>query len=329
MKTIVKIKFGSHLYGTATQSSDLDIKSVHIPPARDILLQNVQPVISNSSNKIANAKNTPEDIDYESYSLRKFLEMLAEGQMVALDMLFAPKESMLTEPDGLWQDIKALSRKLFNKKSISFVRYCRQQANKYGIKGSRFSSAKQALELLNKAEKEHSSSSKLIVIIDELEDLVRNNQFLELSETYDSKNELIRYFQICGKKSILNSSIKSAQNIARRLVNEYGTRALTAEKNEGVDWKALSHAVRVGNQAIEFLSSHHITFPRPEAQYLLAIKQGQLTFKQVSEDIENLLSKIERASAASTLPEGYDSLLIDDFIEKLYKKIIIMEFEND
>lgn len=38
MKRIVRIKFGSHLYGTDTPASDLDYKSVHIPDARDIIL---------------------------------------------------------------------------------------------------------------------------------------------------------------------------------------------------------------------------------------------------------------------------------------------------
>lgn len=42
MKTVVKIKFGSHLYGTNTPASDLDYKSVHIPDVDDILLQRVQ-----------------------------------------------------------------------------------------------------------------------------------------------------------------------------------------------------------------------------------------------------------------------------------------------
>lgn len=46
-------------------------------------------------------------------------------------------------------------------------------------------------------------------------------------------------------------SIKSAREIAQRLVNEYGQRALQAERNEGIDWKALSHAVRVGREALE------------------------------------------------------------------------------
>ena len=41
-KIIVRIEFGSHLYGTSTSASDHDYKSVYIPSASDILLQRVK-----------------------------------------------------------------------------------------------------------------------------------------------------------------------------------------------------------------------------------------------------------------------------------------------
>ena len=78
MKKIVQIKFGSHLYGTDTEESDLDIKAVYLPSARDILLQQVQPVISESRPKAHREKNTAEDVDLEFYSPEKFLKLLAE-----------------------------------------------------------------------------------------------------------------------------------------------------------------------------------------------------------------------------------------------------------
>ena len=46
MRTIVELTFGSHLYGTATPDSDLDIKAVYLPEPRDILLQRVKPAVS-------------------------------------------------------------------------------------------------------------------------------------------------------------------------------------------------------------------------------------------------------------------------------------------
>jgi predicted nucleotidyltransferase len=41
MDLIVEMRFGSHLYGTDTPESDLDLKGVYLPEARDILLRRV------------------------------------------------------------------------------------------------------------------------------------------------------------------------------------------------------------------------------------------------------------------------------------------------
>jgi hypothetical protein len=35
-------------------------------------------------------RNQPGDVDDESYALHRYLQLLAEGQTVAIDMLFAP-----------------------------------------------------------------------------------------------------------------------------------------------------------------------------------------------------------------------------------------------
>lgn len=325
MKKIVEIKFGSHLYGTSTPESDLDIKAVYLPSAQDILLQRVKPVISESRPKAHGEKNTADDVDIESYSPEKFLKLLAEGQIVALDMLFAPDDSTLAEPDAIWLELKSIAPKIMTKQAVSFVRYCRQQANKYGIAGSRVAAARKALEFLSGMEKEHGSAEKLSFIEGKIEALVEGDEFLDIEEIPQQKGGVAKYFNICGKKAQFQASIKAARSIAQHLMDEYGARALAAEKNEGIDWKALSHAVRVGHEAIEFFSTDRITFPRPEAKHLLDIKQGRLEFKDVAEEIENLLVNVEQAADGSKLPNDYDPKVIDDFIEDLYRKIVIQE----
>ncbi|MCY4379429.1 MAG: nucleotidyltransferase domain-containing protein [Candidatus Dadabacteria bacterium] len=329
MYKIVEIRSGSHLYGTATKDSDVDVKAVYLPSARDILLQKVRPVISESRLKDPGEKNTAEDVDYESYSPEKFLRLLGDGQTVALDMLFAPGSSMLREPDPLWVDIQALAPRILNKKAASFVKYCRRQANKYGTKGLRAAAARQALDFLTQAEKEYGASEKLVCVASEIEKLTESSEFLMTGEMTHPNGGKSSYFEICGKKALLSASIQSACTMVRHLVEEYGERSLTAEKNEGVDWKALYHAVRVGREAIEFLSAHRITFPRPEAEHLLAIKQGRVGFEDVSEEIETILEDVETAARLSTLPEAYDDRIIDDFIENLHRKIVVAELGSD
>jgi len=142
--TVVRIEFGSHMYGTNTSASDHDYKSVYIPCADDILLQRVKGSTGHKVKRYEHEKNSPEDTDDEAYSLQRYMTLLAEGQTVVIDMLFAPKQ-IISSP--LWDYIRANKDRLLTKKSAAFVGYCRTQANKYGIKGSRVAAAKQAMEL--------------------------------------------------------------------------------------------------------------------------------------------------------------------------------------
>lgn len=142
MDLIVEMRFGSHLYGTATEQSDLDYKAVYLPDARAILLQRVPGTIAEIREKPAGEKNAPGDVDREAYGLQRYLELLAEGQTLALDMLFAPDLAMQREPAPLWREIQTNADRLVTRRASAFVRYCRQQANKYGIKGSRIATAR-------------------------------------------------------------------------------------------------------------------------------------------------------------------------------------------
>src|SRR5689334_19029137 len=89
MNKIIEIKFGSHLYGTDTLNSDLDIKAVYLPEARDICLGTVKRNICTHRPKQHGERNTKDDVDVEVFSLGEYLKLLLEGQTMALDMLFA------------------------------------------------------------------------------------------------------------------------------------------------------------------------------------------------------------------------------------------------
>jgi predicted nucleotidyltransferase len=71
MQTVVEMTFGSHLYGTDTPSSDLDIKAIHIPAGRDILLGRGTPIITRKIKADHTARNGAGAIDFEGYRLRK------------------------------------------------------------------------------------------------------------------------------------------------------------------------------------------------------------------------------------------------------------------
>ncbi len=328
-RVIVRVKFGSHLYGTDTPESDLDIKAVYLPSARDILLQRAGSLLSENRSKEHGEKNTADDIDREAYSLQRYLDLLAEGQTVALDMLFAPDWAMLSPPDAVWGEVQALAPKIFTKGAMAFVRYCRQQANKYGIKGSRVAAARQALTLLQAGERQYGAATSLQVMTADLERLVAEHELIKFADVSQPNGTMTRCLEVCGKKAMLTATIKNAREIVAYMVSEYGQRALAAERNEGVDWKSLSHAVRVGHEALELFATRKINFTRPEPQHLLQNKQRRMPYADVATEIEHLLDQVEQAAAESNLPETADTQIIDDFVaDKYWPQVIDAEYPS-
>jgi predicted nucleotidyltransferase len=319
LNLVVKILFGSHLYGTNTPESDTDYKSVYVPPFRDILLQRIKDSVTiGGKTKREGEKNLSTDTDNECYSLQRYLGLIAEGQTVAVDMLFAPEPLLTTD---LWATIRENKDRLLTKKSAAFVGYCRTQANKYGIKGSRVAAARNALERFEKFQNEQGSTAKVGEFLVAVEQNLDDHTRIVQKETVQGKVEW--FFECCNRMVGFNNSVKEAANIFRRIHENYGDRARQAELNEGVDWKALSHAVRVGNEALELLETHRITFPLANASHILEIKKGLLPYQAVAEEIENLLVAVEKASETSTLRDQPDKVFIDDLVEETYRKEIL------
>ena len=320
MNIILSTIFGSHLYGSNTDNSDLDFKSIYIPYANDILLQKIKTSIQNKRNKPEFEKNNPGDIDEEIYSLDKFLSLVLEGQTVSLDILFSNPDKHLITSD-IWKEISDNRNRLISRKSEAFIGYCRQQANKYGIKGSRVAAARKAYEVLGELVRIYGKTHKLGHFENNLKFLVED-EFCKFESKSLLNGQEIKHLSVCGRLMPFTSSIGSAYDIVKRLFDEYGKRALQAENNDGVDWKALSHVVRIGQQAIELFETHNIIFPRPNSHELVKIKKGELPYKEVAELIEELFIRVEEASKKSTLPEKADFVWIENFILDKYSKVI-------
>jgi hypothetical protein len=315
---LVQIKFGSHLYGTNTPQSDLDYKSVYVPSAREILLQKVTGSLAiGKKTKAEGERNSPADIDNECYSLQRFLGLVSEGQTVAIDMLFAP-EPMITS--DIWSLIQNNRERLLTKKSAAFVGYCRTQANKYGIKGSRVAAAKNALARFEQLESEHGTTAKVGDFFGPDDEVIDEHTRTLRKETPNGRVE--RYFECCNRMVGFTNTVKEAASMFRKIHENYGARAQLAKSNQGVDWKALSHAVRVGREAIELLSTHQVTFPLPYAAHILEIKQGKLPYEEVAKEIEWLLAEVERQSEISTLQDSPDYQFIDDLVANVYGTVV-------
>lgn len=81
MRLLAKFIHGSHLYKLNTETSDEDYKGIYLPELEDIILGNIKDTINLSTNK-SNNKNSSDDIDYEVYSLHKWVKLLSKGEFV-------------------------------------------------------------------------------------------------------------------------------------------------------------------------------------------------------------------------------------------------------
>ena len=297
---IIKTLFGSHLYGLNTENSDKDYKSVFIPPIQDLVLENVKHTINTSSNP-GDKKNTSQDIDMEIFSIHKYLTLLLQGQAVALDMFFTPKEFILESTEE-WKYIRSLKSHWLHKNISPYVGYARKQAAKYGIKGSRVSDCRRIMEFFASCV----SSATLEDYWYKLESLAEELEHCEIVFEETRSNEKQLMFVCCGKKYQRNLKIKYAQEYSAKHFKQYGNRALQAENNENIDWKAVSHAVRIAEEAIELLSTHNIEFPLKNKDFILQIKKGELDYSYVADIISEKFVELEEAQVASTLPQSPD-----------------------
>lgn len=306
MKIVMKAYAGSHLFGTNTENSDKDYKGIFIPSGSAILLGEYDDTFRTSTGN-DDSRNNKDDIDVELYSLRKFYKMLRNGDTAALELLFTPDE-LIIEQSKDWKLIKESAMSQVSKKVTSMTGYARQQANKYGIKGSRMGELSNAIKFLKEREKSFDFSNPKLKL--DWENLVA--EFTKYSHVnviqLEQKSDKVNYLpalDILGKKFDHHCTFGYVLETLKKIYKNYGQRAREAKNNNGIDWKALSHAVRVCIQGIELLNTGKITLPHTaeNRQLLLNIKLGKMDYSEVSTLIEEYLEKLEKARQSSGLRE--------------------------
>ena len=304
MNLIVKTVFGSHLYGTDTEDSDKDYKGIYMPSMEDIILGRIKKSIVTNTKEGDRSKNTAEDVDIEIYSLQYFIELALEGQTAALDMLHTPSSQAEVTCPIIWYKLQSLRHMFYTKDLKAFTEYCRKQAAKYGVKGSRIAAIKSVISLLYS---NHPNSKML--------DIWHKLPINEHAYMVENTPNNLRQYQICGKKFQETVKVGYVLPVLEKYMNEYGARAKLAEKNEGIDWKAVSHALRVAYQTRSILVDGDIKFPLQQAEFLRLVKRGKKHYMdEVLPVLEKLMDEVEVLSHSSKLPEEPDREFWENFV---------------
>lgn len=319
-ETIVRLLFGSHMYCTANENSDVDYKSVVMPTAEEILMQKGKFSISTSTGD-SHSRNGAEDIDEETFSFMRFIELASKGETVALDMLHAP-QSAIIESSATWKALVENRSIFYTKNMKAYIGYVRKQAAKYGVKGSRLAALEEALSVC----KTYFASQKDVRGIPKLKDIFYLLPVGEHSEIITTYNESVgeqTFYEVCGRKFQDSNRVEYVIQNLEKIYDAYGARAKAAKENDGIDWKALHHALRAGYQAKYIYTEGGFSYPLPETEFLIEVKEGKLDYlTEVQPVLDNLVDEVMILAENSTYPDRVDMKFINKMILALHKDIV-------
>lgn len=334
-------QYGSHLYGTHTENSDLDFRGVYIPTINDLILHKDKDEINEELQiKITPGKHVDEDgdviwnpgfieykkVDIKIFSLQKFIQLCSKADTNALDLLFSidiynTKTYINDRIEQYYGDRQAL-RYLYDNRPLlintdrleSPCSYAFKQATKYSLKGIRRNTILQILDKCKLLSDLHT--------VEDLTELLLNGNLIDGKhvriDELDNKGKIEKYLYICGVQHQFNLTLdKFKQRLQDKLDKEYISQR-TIDACDGNDWKALSHAIRVLYEIKELLETGNITFPCSE--FIFHIKQGWVAREEIDNTFEkefnNILNKIQE----NTLNWKYDKEFWDNFILEYTKE---------
>ena len=320
-KLLYACKYGSHLYGTDTPESDTDIRGIFLPSAQSLYL-NEAPEEFNFSTGDKHNKNTNEDIDIKLFSLQKFIKLCKKGDTNGLDLFFSPSHpQIIIYHNEIMNNIFCCPNKIINIKTANaYVGYAIGQAKKYGIKGSRLGVIKQLKEYFYFTQADDFKSRlTLSNFVDDLIDEFYDESYCFKKNILNKDGSDVTYLIVCGAAHQLNIT---TNEFYKRMVKEeskYGWRTSNASGSDGIDWKALSHALRVLYQCEQLYTTGTITFPISDRDYILQVKNGLMTYESVEKDIIEMLEKVEFFKSDCTLDYKHDKEFVVEQVSKIYK----------
>ena len=122
MNLLYEVVHGSHLYGTNTSDSDLDIKGVYAPYSYDVLCGE-EPALNviSKANKGDNEKSDKDTVERKYYSLAKFYCLLSKGDIGCTEMLFAQHTATREFDNFIKEILDNAPRYMISKKIVSFI----------------------------------------------------------------------------------------------------------------------------------------------------------------------------------------------------------------
>jgi hypothetical protein len=273
---------GSRLYGTNTEGSDVDYRSVCVPPL-DVLLDPFMGFEQKDSGF--------EEDDKVIYALGKFFKLCADSNPNIVELLFIPESNVVSKT--MWWDIITSNKNLFlsKKARYTFSGYAVSQLNaikthrKYFIDPPREKPTRKAFGLTDSPK----ASGETLNFLESLNPIFIDREF---------RDEFHRETEYRKQKRMWDNYVswRDNRNPERKRLEEL----------YGYDVKHASHLVRLMTEGRELLLTGNITFPLPNAEEVLAIKNGKYEYDEIIDMAETLDNEFDVWYNQSMLPYSAD-----------------------
>lgn len=303
----------------------------------------------------------PNGYEAEHTPVQKFIHDFLGGQAYAVETAFAVVQGahLIHRPPHYTTSAQRfnefeflchqLTKQYVHRNVNGMVGFAVKQTFDYVRRGERLNAAKQVLEVLQNTLKFFETTadtrfkkfdpnsirldtvshyihpvSHFVEAQTVLDHVVRETG-LELGET-KNQNKVMRTLKLNGREYLETTTLPHLIGAVEKLCEQYGERSTRASEVD-VDWKSLSHAVRVYQQVIELLETKFITFPRPNAKFLLDVKKGKHDLESVKRLLGKLDDRTNELLKKSDLPEvteefrkHVESTVLLPFLTDLYEK---------
>lgn len=339
--------YGSHLYGTSTPTSDLDIKQIVLPSIDDLLMCKHVGNKVKTTNSAKNTKNTAEDVDLENIPLQVFIRDFAEGQTYALEIAFSMDKTHANQTfyaPMLANMMRMLRTQFLTSNVKAMMGYVFNQANLCSFKGERLNAAREFRQLMTLGYFDAESGDEPISdFVAQTKPMIMSDgslytgwpsheggapaapiifalEFAKLAQKYPKYFRVDQYdigggrmrpcFILLEKTFPWTNTLSHSIGVVDTLIKKYGSRA-DAASQDNVDWKAMMHAVRIIDEGLELLEHKTITLPRPPetAARLLQIKRGELPLEPIKDELVEKLDRLKTIAASCGLPSSSDPKL--------------------
>lgn len=284
---------GSRLYGTHTPESDFDTRGVCLPP-KEALLNPFQRF---------DVADSFDGEDKVVYALHKFFSLCADNNPNVLELLWVPPDKTLYSTPA-WQKIVE-NRHLFLSKNVKhrFLGYAYSQMKALDRHRQWFlnpPTRKPTREEFGLGQTPLVSEGNLEAVLSVSQSLLKDEVADELSRE--------RAYRLAKKKWDEYRQWQENRNPARK----------HSEEKNGYDGKYASHLFRLLLEGKSLLLTGELTFPLPDADWLLSVKNGLYSYNKLVEILGDWNKHFNVWYDASPLPDKPNR----NKLEKLYWELM-------